>query len=184
MLFTVICYAMARPRWLLWILSKEPDETTSKFYNFSYKLLRPFYHDREESVSILLCGGAKTAALGVTLISSQYGDHNPHLGELLVPLVLYQGTQVLAAGFMTGLMKKWIHNGPTYLKKKAEKEEEERRKLEQKAEEEEKESQNKNLSASEEGRREEDDEDEVIKEDSGADTLNDSHSGRNVHNEV
>lgn len=184
MLFTVICYAMARPRWLLWILSKEPDETTSKFYNFSYKLLRPFYHDREESVSILLCGGAKTAALGVTLISSQYGDHNPHLGELLVPLVLYQGTQVLAAGFMTGLMKKWIHNGPTYLKKKAEKEEEERRKLEQKAEEEEKESQNNNLSASEEGRREEDDEDEVIKEDSGADTLNDSHSGRNVHNEV
>lgn len=132
MFFTVLCYIAARPRWILWIFKREPDESTSRAYNVSYKLLRPFYHDREETVSILLCGGAKTAALGVTLISSQYGDDNPHLGELLVPLVLYQAIQVLAAGLLTRFMKDWIHKGPTYLKKKAEKEqEEELKRLEQ-----------------------------------------------------
>lgn len=120
MLFTVLCYIAARPRWILWIFRKEPDETTSTVYNGAYKLLRPFYHDREETVSILLCGGAKTAALGVTLISSQYGADNPHLGELLVPLVLYQAIQVLAAGLLTRFMKKWIHQGPTYKKRQAE----------------------------------------------------------------
>ena len=57
----------------------------------------------------MLCGPAKTAALGVSLVSSQYGAHNPKLGILLVPLVLYQAEQVMTANFLVTLMKKWIH---------------------------------------------------------------------------
>lgn len=114
-LFTVICFMMSRPKILLWFVKDEPNEQSSCVYKFFYKLLRPFYYNRADTVSVLLCGGAKTAALGVTLVSAQYGDDNPHLGELLVPLVLYQATQVLAAGMMTGLMKRWIHAGPDYI---------------------------------------------------------------------
>lgn len=60
-------------------------------------------------MAIMLCGPAKTAALGVSLVSSQYGSNNPNLGILLVPLVLYQAEQVMTANFLTGIMKKWIH---------------------------------------------------------------------------
>ncbi|GMF66923.1 unnamed protein product [[Candida] boidinii] len=77
----------------------------------------------------MLCGGAKTAALGVSLVSSQYGSDNPHLGELLVPLVLYQAEQVLAANVLTDFMKKWVHEGPEWKAQQAEKELQEAEKL-------------------------------------------------------
>lgn len=115
LLFTIICYIMSRPLYLLYLFKKEPDESTSRVYNFLYRMLRPFYYNRADTVSVLLCGGAKTAALGVTLVSSQYGDRNSHLGELLVPLVLYQAIQVITAGFLTPFMKRWVHAGPEYL---------------------------------------------------------------------
>ena len=57
----------------------------------------------------MLCGPAKTAALGVSLVSSQYGSHNPKLGIILVPLVLYQAEQVITANVLVKFMKKWIH---------------------------------------------------------------------------
>lgn len=70
----------------------------------------------------MLCGGAKTAASGVSLITSQYGNGNPHLGELLVPMVLYQSEQVLAANILTGLMKKWVHAGSEWKEEQRQKE--------------------------------------------------------------
>ena len=112
--FTAICFIFSRPLFLMFFFKKDPEESTSKVYKFFYRLMRPFYYNRADTVSVLLCGGAKTAALGVTLVSSQYGDHNPHLGELLVPLVLYQAIQVITAGLLTPFMKKWIHAGPDY----------------------------------------------------------------------
>ena len=57
----------------------------------------------------MLCGPAKTAALGVSLVSSQYGSHNPKLGIILVPLVLYQAEQVMTANVLVNFMRKWIH---------------------------------------------------------------------------
>ncbi|GME98854.1 unnamed protein product [Ambrosiozyma monospora] len=105
---------MSRPKILFHIFKNEPTESSSKLYRWAYKTFRPFYYNRADTVSVMLCGGAKTAALGVSLVSSQYGSHNEHLGQLLVPLVLYQAEQVLAAGLMTTYMKKWIHAGPEY----------------------------------------------------------------------
>lgn len=122
MFFTVICFIMSRPAFLLRIFKREPTESSSCFYKWSYKIFRPFYYNRSDTVSVMLCGGAKTAALGVSLITSQYGSDNPHLGELLVPMVLYQAEQVLAANILTGFMKKWIHAGPEWKKQELEKE--------------------------------------------------------------
>mgnify|MGYP003362411660 CR=1 FL=1 len=114
MLFTVICFVMSRPKFLLQIFNVEPTENSSFCYKWSYKIFRPFYYNRSDTISVMLCGGAKTAALGVSLITSQYGSDNPHLGELLVPMVLYQAEQVLAANVLTGFMKKWVHSGPEW----------------------------------------------------------------------
>lgn len=123
LLFTVICFLMSRMSFLKIIFADEPDPAKkSKLYIWGYKILLPFYYNREDTVSIMLCGGAKTAALGVSLISSQYGSDNPHLGELLVPLVLYQAEQVLAANVLTDFMKKWVHEGPEWKAQQAEKE--------------------------------------------------------------
>ncbi|CAN3376394.1 hypothetical protein DIURU_004288 [Diutina rugosa] len=106
--FTVLCFFYARPRWILWIFNHEPTEEDSKLYKWGYRLLRPFYWNKRDTVAILLCGPAKTAALGVSLVSSQYGSQNPKLGILLVPLVLYQAEQVLTAQILTKFMKRWI----------------------------------------------------------------------------
>ncbi len=110
LLFTIICFIMSRPPFIKSLFSKEPNDSTTKAYKALHDFLQPFYYNRQDTVSVMLCGGAKTAALGVTLISSQYGDGHPHLGEMLVPLVLYQAIQVITAGFLTPFMKKWIHS--------------------------------------------------------------------------
>ena len=107
--FTVITYLYLRPRFLLRIFATEPTLTDSKLYKWGYKIFRPFYYNRRDTVAIMLCGPSKTAALGVSLISSQYGTYNPKLGILLVPLVLYQAEQVFTAQILVHFMKRWIH---------------------------------------------------------------------------
>lgn len=107
--FTIITYLYLRPRFLLRIFSREPTAEDTKLYTWSYKIFRPFYYDRRDTVAIMLCGPSKTAALGVSLVSSQYGSDNPKLGILLVPLVLYQAEQVFTAQILVRFMKKWIH---------------------------------------------------------------------------
>ncbi|KAH3661795.1 hypothetical protein OGAPHI_005973 [Ogataea philodendri] len=105
LLFTVICFLLSRP----FLLRKLPEPTNRGVYYYFYKTVAPFYLSRPDTVSMMLCGAAKTAALGVSLVTAQYGNDFSHLGELLVPLVLYQSEQVLCAGLLTKLMKKWIH---------------------------------------------------------------------------
>lgn len=107
--FTVLCFFYARPIWIKRIFDHEPHENSTKLYKFGYWLFRPFYWNRRDTVAILLCGPAKTAALGVSLISSQYGSDNPKLGIILVPLVLYQAEQVMTAQILVNFMRKWIH---------------------------------------------------------------------------
>ncbi|KAI5959358.1 hypothetical protein KGF57_002134 [Candida theae] len=107
--FTVISFVYSRPyvirRWL-WEI---PNKNSSRAYRWAYNIFNPFYYNKRDTVAVMLCGPAKTAALGVSLVSSQYGAHNPKLGILLVPLVLYQAEQVMTANFLVVLMKKWIH---------------------------------------------------------------------------
>lgn len=107
--FTAITYLYARPFWIKKWFSEEPDETSTKWYRIAYSVFRPFYYNRRDTVAIMLCGPAKTAALGVSLASSQYGAKNPKLGIILVPLVLYQTEQVITANVLVEFMKKWVH---------------------------------------------------------------------------
>lgn len=107
--FTVLTYFYSRPLFILSYFNEEPNESHSKAYKYGYKLLRPFYYNRRDTVAIMLCGPAKTAALGVSIISSQYGSQNKNLGKLLVPLVLYQAEQVITAQVLVNFMRKWIY---------------------------------------------------------------------------
>lgn len=106
--FTVLVFFYSRPRFLLRLFPSEPTAESSRSYAWCYKVFRPFYYSRRDTVSIMLCGPAKTAALGVSLVSSQYGSHSAELGVLLVPLVLYQAEQVLTAQVLVQFFKKWI----------------------------------------------------------------------------
>lgn len=109
--FTALSFAYSRPWFILKLFPTEPTVESSKAYTICYKLFRPFYYNKRDTVSVMLCGPAKTAALGVSLISSQYGSDNPKLGILLVPLVLYQAEQVFTAQILVNFMKKWIYYG-------------------------------------------------------------------------
>ncbi|SCU80620.1 LAFA_0C00276g1_1 [Lachancea sp. 'fantastica'] len=105
--FSVLCFVCARPWFIPKIFPEEPNETSSQVYAFGYRVLRPFYYNKKDTVAILFCGPAKTAALGVSLISSQYGSDFPQLGKLLVPLVLYQSEQVVTAKLLVPLVRRW-----------------------------------------------------------------------------
>lgn len=70
-----------------------------------------FWFDKKDTVSLLLCTAAKTAALGVAIMTSEYGADKERIGQLLVPLVLYQSEQVIVANFQTTFFKRWISKG-------------------------------------------------------------------------
>ncbi|KAL7666177.1 Uncharacterized protein ABC855_g1771 [[Candida] zeylanoides] len=106
--FTVLSYFYARPHFIKKLFRTEPTANSSRYYRWGHWLLRPFYHNKRDTVAIMLCGPAKTAALGVSLVTSQYGSDNPNLGKLLVPLVLYQAEQVMTAQILVTFMRKWI----------------------------------------------------------------------------
>lgn len=109
LLFTVFAYMYARPYPIKMLLKTPPNESSSKTYKILYNIFNPFYYDKRDTVAVMLCGPAKTAALGVSLITSQYGSDNQNLGILLVPLVLYQAEQVFTAQILVNFMKKWVH---------------------------------------------------------------------------
>ncbi|CAB4256920.1 similar to Saccharomyces cerevisiae YMR034C Putative transporter, member of the SLC10 carrier family [Maudiozyma barnettii] len=107
--FTLVSFCIARPFFLLKLFPEDPVKgKCSNLYYYSYKVFRPFYYNKKDTICIMYCAPAKTAALGVSLITSQYGNHKEHLGKLLVPLVLYQGEQVLTANFFVPILKRWV----------------------------------------------------------------------------
>ncbi|SMN21757.1 similar to Saccharomyces cerevisiae YMR034C Putative transporter, member of the SLC10 carrier family [Maudiozyma saulgeensis] len=107
--FTMVSFCLARPFFILKLFPEEPIKgKCSKLYYYSYKIFRPFYYNKKDTICIMFCAPAKTAALGVSLITSQYGDHKEHLGKLLVPLVLYQGEQVLTASIFVPILRRWV----------------------------------------------------------------------------
>lgn len=106
--FTGICFVFARPFFIPMLFPTEPIYgESSKTYYYSYKIFKPFYYCKRDSICIMFCGASKTAALGVSLITSQYANDNDNLGKLLVPLVLYQSQQVITASLFVPLLKKW-----------------------------------------------------------------------------
>jgi sodium/bile acid cotransporter 7 len=105
--WTVICYFFARPFFIPMIFKKAPTQDSSRLYRWSYKVFKPFYYNRTDTICVMFCGAAKTAALGVSLITSQYGPDFQYLGKLLASLVLYQALQVITAQVLVNFFKKW-----------------------------------------------------------------------------
>lgn len=81
-----------------------PRTWKERFYGF----VGPFYMDRKDTIAIILCGAAKTVVLGVPLINAQYGTGSPLVGRVSVPLVLYQGEQLLVTQILIPFFKRWV----------------------------------------------------------------------------
>jgi sodium/bile acid cotransporter 7 len=105
--WTVICYFLSRPFFIPIIFRHEPTAESTRLYKYSYTIFRPFYFNRRDTICIMFCGAAKTAALGVSLISAQYGDDFEYLGRILASLVLFQALQVVCAQVLVHFFKKW-----------------------------------------------------------------------------
>lgn len=104
--FTVLAFCYSRVPYHKML--PKPTESSSKLYRGFYNFIIPFRLDRKDTVAIMLCAAAKTVALGVPLIDSQYGQGSPLIGIVSLPLVLYQGEQILVAQFLVPLFKRWI----------------------------------------------------------------------------
>lgn len=72
------------------------------------KLVRLLIFDKKDSVAIMLCGAAKTIALGIPLIDAQWGNNSQIMAIISVPLVLYQTEQIFVAKLLVPILKKWI----------------------------------------------------------------------------
>lgn len=105
--WTGICFLCSRPFFIPIIFKEKPTTESSRFYTWSYKFFKPFYYNRRDTICIMFCGAAKTAALGVSLVTAQYGSQFEYLGRLLASLVLYQALQVITAQVLVHWFKKW-----------------------------------------------------------------------------
>lgn len=108
LLFTLICFAFARSPIPRLVLREPPTESSSLLYKLFHRFMAGFYFNKRNSVAIMLCGAAKTVALGVPLINAQYGSGSSLVGRVSIPLTLYQGEQILTAQLLVPLFKWWI----------------------------------------------------------------------------
>lgn len=105
LLFTLLCLGASR---LPVNHLPKPTDKSGKFYTWFYKMVRPFHFSRKDTCAIMLCGAAKTVALGAPMISAQYGSQSPVIGKVSIPLTLYQGEQILVAQFLVPVLKRWV----------------------------------------------------------------------------
>lgn len=108
LLFTAICFAFARSPIPRLLARDPPTEDSSIVYKLFHRFISGFYFNKRNSVAIMLCGAAKTVALGVPLINAQYGSGSPLVGRVSIPLTLFQGEQILTAQLLVPLFKRWI----------------------------------------------------------------------------
>ncbi|OLL27050.1 putative membrane protein [Neolecta irregularis DAH-3] len=64
---------------------------------------------KKQAIAIAYCGAGKTPAVGIPLIHSQYQGFSQIIrGKLTIPLVLYQGEQLVIGQILTGLGRWWV----------------------------------------------------------------------------
>lgn len=108
LLFTAICFACARSPIPRLLAPHPPTEDSTKFYKLLHRFISGFYFNKRNTVAIMLCGAAKTVALGVPLINAQYGSGSSLVGRVSIPLTLFQGEQILTAQLLVPIFKRWI----------------------------------------------------------------------------
>lgn len=109
-LFSGICYIFARSplskfaKKRLESMGNNPPRSVKLYF---YRFLAPFYFSRKDTVAVILCGIAKTVVLGVPLIDAQYSGRTDLIGIVSIPLVLYQGEQLIFSQILIPLFKRW-----------------------------------------------------------------------------
>lgn len=119
LLFCGICFIMARSplsRRALKKLQAMGEETFDTdaprtWKHRWYSFLGPFYFSRKDTIAVILCGAAKTVVLGVPLINAQYSARQELIGRVSVPLVLYQGEQLVVSQLLIPLFRRWVAAG-------------------------------------------------------------------------
>jgi sodium/bile acid cotransporter 7 len=72
-------------------------------------LLSKLWMGRADTVAICYCVPAKTPAMGVPMSTVLFVGIAPALeAKLQLPLVIYQGLQIMAGTILTGPFKKWV----------------------------------------------------------------------------
>ena len=67
---------------------------------------------REDAVSAMYCIPTKTPATGVPLVQVMFiGLSAANLSKIKLPMVIFQGIQVLLCSLSTIPLRKWIDNG-------------------------------------------------------------------------
>ena len=79
------------------------------FSLMSFAIARtPLLHfSRPDTVSIIMCGATKSAALGIPLIKVIFAN-DPNIGIITIPLLMYHAEQLLAGSIMVPYLGKWV----------------------------------------------------------------------------
>lgn len=121
LVFCIICFYMARSPLSKHALRQLPflqaeyerakargEKARKPVKYYIYKLIGPFFFTRRDTIAVILCGAAKTVVLGVPLINAQYGERSDLIGRVSIPLVLYQGEQLVVSQFLIPIFKRWV----------------------------------------------------------------------------
>lgn len=60
-----------------------------------------------DAIALSMCVGTKSVALGIPIITAVYA-HNPAVGLLSLPLIIYHALQILMGSLITAPLKRWV----------------------------------------------------------------------------
>lgn len=64
---------------------------------------------KEDTIAVAYCVPAKTPAMGVPLATVMFAGLSPIvLSKIQVPMVIYQGLQIVAGSLLTIVFRKWV----------------------------------------------------------------------------
>lgn len=77
------------------------------FVAFAIARIPGLSFSRPDSVSVVMCGSTKSAALGIPLIKVIFAN-DPNIGIVTIPLLMYHAEQLLAGSIMVLYLGKWV----------------------------------------------------------------------------
>ena len=75
--------------------------------SFSISRISFLNFSRADTVSIVMCGATKSAALGIPLIKVIF-ENDPNIGIISLPLLMYHAEQLFAGSLIVQYLRKWV----------------------------------------------------------------------------
>ena len=66
---------------------------------------------RADSVAIVMCGGTKTVAMGIQILSVLFARDPQHTGLITLPLIMYHALQLVLGAIAVPNLKTWVDAG-------------------------------------------------------------------------